>query len=92
MTLWMTGLCGSDKSTVGVVLEVALIEQGRAAYEGRDPKEFHEIVRANDVRDFFGLDAPYEKSVGTDLEADYPGDFEHSAAGIPDLIGVRTAQ
>ncbi|CAN5861121.1 N/A [soil metagenome] len=31
-TVWLTGLSGSGKSTIGVALELALIERGRAAY------------------------------------------------------------
>ena len=32
VTLWLTGLSGSGKSTIAVAVEAALIERGRHAY------------------------------------------------------------
>lgn len=169
-TLWLTGLSGSGKSTVGVAVEAALIEQGRAAFvldgdnvrhglngdlgfseadrrenirrvshvahllaqaglvaivtlispyradrdlarsihesdevpffevfvntplevcEERDPKGLYARARAGEIKDFTGLDAPYEEPVDADLEVDYKEDFEHSVRMVLELIGVR---
>jgi len=79
VTLWLTGLSGSGKSTVAVAAEHALVERGRLSYvlDGDNVRHglnknlgLYKKARAGQLPDFTGISAPYEAPERPELVLD----------------------
>ncbi len=99
--VWLTGLPGSGKSTLAMALERRLTDLGWQAYtlDGDNvrrglnadlPKGHYKRARAGLLRDFTGVDAPYEAPEQPDIAVDTETqDVERSVAQLLEFVVAR---